>query len=341
MRSVNDERGAIAVTVAFLMVALIGFAALAIDIGALYQERQTLQNGADAGALAVAKDCAGGDCGSFTSTARDYADANADDGRSNAAVCGNGPGLSPGCAPPRPLPTGALGHVQVTTSTYEVSSPDNPTEVNFNFAPVFDLVAPGDHDGQTMRARAVAAWGPPRSATTLPLTFSRCEFEEHVPPLKTPPFNPAEEVVISFHGSPIAGDCLPSNSSGQRLPGGFGWLDPGGDCVVDATVGAFTPSEPGNDEPGCVDMDELRGTTVLLPIYDLEQGNGATGRYRIYGFAAFYLTGYRWQGRGFGGLCPGVGRSATCIRGHFTSLTTTGPVFGGPDLGVNIVKLVG
>src|ERR1043165_3858879 len=54
------ERGAVAVTVAILLGGgvLLGFAALVVDVGQLYAEREELQSGADAAALAVAKACA-------------------------------------------------------------------------------------------------------------------------------------------------------------------------------------------------------------------------------------------------------------------------------------------
>jgi len=48
------EEGAVLVLVAILCVVLLGFAALAVDIGYLYVIRNELQNGADAGALAGA-----------------------------------------------------------------------------------------------------------------------------------------------------------------------------------------------------------------------------------------------------------------------------------------------
>ena len=91
MRIVKNERGAVSLFVALLIIPLVGFAALAIDVSSLYQERRTLQNGADSGALAVAKDCAGAGCGAFTAKANNYADLNADDGNHNIdEVCGTG-----------------------------------------------------------------------------------------------------------------------------------------------------------------------------------------------------------------------------------------------------------
>lgn len=48
----RDNRGVVAIMAALLLVAVVGFAALVIDLGWLYVVRSELQNGADAGALA-------------------------------------------------------------------------------------------------------------------------------------------------------------------------------------------------------------------------------------------------------------------------------------------------
>lgn len=50
-----DQKGAVLVLVAILLIVFVGMAALAIDIGHLYLVRNELQNAADAGALAGAK----------------------------------------------------------------------------------------------------------------------------------------------------------------------------------------------------------------------------------------------------------------------------------------------
>jgi hypothetical protein len=54
LKTVQNRRGATAVIVAICLVMLIGFAALAIDVGFLYSTRNELQNVADAAALAGA-----------------------------------------------------------------------------------------------------------------------------------------------------------------------------------------------------------------------------------------------------------------------------------------------
>ena len=68
-RVVGAVVGAVAIMVALLAVVIFGIAAYVIDISALYQERRELQNGADAAALAIARDCAMGDCGDDYATA--------------------------------------------------------------------------------------------------------------------------------------------------------------------------------------------------------------------------------------------------------------------------------
>ncbi len=54
MNSLKENRGAVLVLVAILMTTILGFTALAIDIGNLVMVRNQLQNAADAGALAGA-----------------------------------------------------------------------------------------------------------------------------------------------------------------------------------------------------------------------------------------------------------------------------------------------
>ena len=270
--------------------------ALVIDVAALYQERRELQSGADAGALAVAKDCAtavGSACpASITTTAQSYADANADDGRSNVdSICGNLPGLAV-CTNPPTVPTGAR-YVRVTTST--VDGANGRTEVSFGLARALGMT------GERVHASAVAAWGPIGGATTIPLTFSLCEFNAATNNGTTfasgPPWVGVERYVY-FHGTNAATSC-PAGPSGGDLPGGFGWLD-NVDCEVDIDAGDWVDDDPGNDVPNdCRDhVVEWRDKVLLLPIYSQTNGlNGNNGSYRIAGFAAIHITGYRFPGQ--------------------------------------------
>jgi Flp pilus assembly protein TadG len=86
MQRLRDDRGAVGVVVALLMVPLLGFAAITVDVSAMYAERQQLQTGADAGALAVAQDCGRGACGSPGQTAQRLATSNLTNAASTATV---------------------------------------------------------------------------------------------------------------------------------------------------------------------------------------------------------------------------------------------------------------
>ena len=86
MQRLKDERGAVAVMVALLIIPLIAFAAIAIDVAAMWSERQQLQTAADAGALAIAQDCARGTCGTPAQTAQSLALANVDGEQTTGTV---------------------------------------------------------------------------------------------------------------------------------------------------------------------------------------------------------------------------------------------------------------
>ncbi|CAM2343135.1 pilus assembly protein TadG-related protein [Burkholderia vietnamiensis] len=74
----QNEKGAVAITVALLMTVLLGAAALAIDVGYLFVVRNELQNAADAAALAGAP-CIypRAECGNLTTALPDWATAQA------------------------------------------------------------------------------------------------------------------------------------------------------------------------------------------------------------------------------------------------------------------------
>ena len=58
-RTFADDSGATAVLFAVMIVVLLGLGAFAIDAGALYSERRSLQGAADAGALAGVQELPG------------------------------------------------------------------------------------------------------------------------------------------------------------------------------------------------------------------------------------------------------------------------------------------
>ncbi len=351
MRRVKGDDGAVAVMVAILAVALFGFGALVIDVGALYAERRELQNGADAGAFAVAQACAGGDCGSFTTDADAFADDNSLDAASRipaGGVCGTeSVGLPPCVSPPTGL--AGSGYVRVTARTEE---PDGTTVVPPFLAGVLD---PDNDGGQDIGASATVIWGPPTlKEADLALTFSTCEYNrltkgaDGKTVFATEPYDPALERVIYFHDTTEAGSC-PGGPSGADLPGGFGWLSSDADCS--ATI----EDEYADDKTGASATNDCKaalqanlGKTVVIPVFDEVNGlSGTNGEYHITTAVGFVLTGWRFPGtRQASATLPKTpnpcASSQTCLSGYFVKVTApdSGPVGDGPDMGVRVTQLV-
>lgn len=346
MRQRNrNEEGMTLLLVAFTLFSLMLMAALVVDVGAMVQERRTLQNGADAAALGVAADCAKGACGSYTATAGSYANSNADDGTSSVEeVCGVSP--MPACSNPPAVASG-VGYVRVTLMTRET---DGSNKVPFTFANFVGM------SGATMHRQAIAAWGGPSSLTSqLPLTFSLCEFNKYTSngtvfagPGPYPPW-PTERTIY-FHNTTQAPSCA-QGPSGADLPGGFGWLQTTTGCQTPSTAGGWVNDSTGRSVPTSCSpaaMKSMIGKVVYIPVYDDTNGlTGSNGQYHIRGFAAFYLTGYSINGQykenSLISNKPPCGGSDSCISGFFVTgqLTTSTGTIGGPSMGVTVVKMIG
>ena len=80
---------------------------------------------------------------------------------------------------------------------------------------------------------------------------------------------------------------------------------------------------------------------MLLPIFDQANESGSHATYRVYGYAAFVITGYHFGGHdSWNRPCNG---SERCIRGYFTRFVASPDTFdlgaSAPNLGTSIVKL--
>ena len=314
MQRLTNERGAVGVVAALLMVPLIGFAAIAIDVSAMYAERQQLQTGADAGALAIAQDCGRGACGSTGQTAQTFATSNLNKASSTATVT-------------------SLTASQVTVHNAGVKQ--------HWFAPVL-----GADPSSTITASTTAGWGSPTGGTAvLPLAFSLCEWRKQTGGGMPSGTTPTTIYLTKSSESDVATpDC--TGPSGNLVPGGFGWLTTNaGTCLTSSAIGGILASDPGNSVPSsCTDsvISGSLGKTVLLPIFDAYAGTGSNATYRMYGYAAFRLTGYRFGGQNNSNPAPCNGNQR-CIRGYFTKFVDISEAFtygtGGPQLGASIVRL--
>ena len=311
----HDESGAVAIVLAVAMVALIGATALTLDVGALYAERQQLQNGADAAAIAIAQDCATGSCGSPSATAQTLANSNANDAAANVnTVTFPSPGV-----------------VQVTAKTRVAGT--NAGSLALSFAPVLGITT------RSVAASANASWGSPASGPAiLPLAFAPCNF------LLSGPTQ-----VISMHGDSGGTPCTSVSPSGQILPGGFGWLnDPGNNCAANVSIATNAPlsGSTGSSLPGACAavLTAHANKTILLPVYSDLGGTGSGGWYVIRGWAAFQLLGWNFPGNKYNNTIYAVAKcSGSCkgLIGKFVNLVSLDDRFtlGGPNLGAAVVTL--
>ena len=358
----RDDEGVVAVLVAvFTVPVLFGLGALVIDVGSLYAEKRQLQNGADAAAYAVASGCvrslAG--CLSATSTAQGRANNNADDATSTVdEVCGSvGPGSTvlntcgaTRCpqTPAATLPPNGTTFVRVTTSTRTASG-----------ATVMPPLLSGalGFTGSRVCAEATVSWGAPAGVTTVPLTFSQCEFSRLVPTgIPADPGNGTTQVL--FHDGNSSDACSASRSNADA-PGAFGFLSPDGSasCLV-TVVNGKVPTSTGNAVPNpCTDTfnnakqtdafpNRLANTTVLIPIFTSATGTGSNVEYTISGYAAFFITAWNFNGQNYypqKPATPPCKGSQTCIAGYFQRYVSLDAVLGtGPALyGLAVTKLTG
>ena len=125
------------------------------------------------------------------------------------------------------------------------------------------------------------------------------------------------------------------------LSGGFGWLDDES-CVATISEDLWVAAKPGNGPPRDCNPSDLLDQTLLLPIYDdvTEPGGAGFNRqcsvgpdgkcYRIAGFAAFHVTGFRFPGNQSWRQNAPCSSPDTCLGGYFTEFLFPGEV-GEPD----------
>ncbi|WP_427129809.1 pilus assembly protein TadG-related protein [Pseudarthrobacter sp. S9] len=332
----DGERGAISVLVAILMVTLLGFTALAVDVGMLYAERTQLRNGADAAAFAIAQKCARNvtdpDCATTSTLARSLANNNAGDGASSVQSL---------------VLDKAAGTVKVTAGAQEAGKA--PNRVSLFFARAL-----GFNDAE-VTAGATVQWGRPVAGPMpFPLTFSVCQVKDHV--------NGALQLLQS-HGDDANPDCM-YGPDGAAVPGGFGWLTGSpGVCggLININAGDASNS-PGNSYPSICDSvllqwaaDITAGKDViaLLPVFNRVTGTGNGASYKLVSFAAFKVKGWNFSGNNnlphsFQNKPPDVAASVKCdnncrgIIGSFVQYVSlaSGYILGtADDYGAEIVRL--
>ncbi|MBM7861663.1 TadE/TadG family type IV pilus assembly protein [Lentzea nigeriaca] len=355
----TDDRGALGVLIAILLGfgVLLGMGAIVIDVGSIYQERAELQNGADAGALAVAQGCAKGKSTCLPNGANPYANNNAkDDVSAVDKVCGSdGFGVLSSCSASTGAITDCPAKPASGTKYVDVHTSTQTSGGGTLLPPWFarTLAGNGSYDGTQVKACSRAAWGPPKTATTIALTISWCEWSTATSggtvfgptPPTTPPLSAHR--VLKLHTT--SGTGCPGGPSGSDGPGEFGWVDEAdNDCSVlinNNTYSSDTGASAGKDCKTALQASWSSRTPVWLPIYTNVAGTGTGGTYTLSGFAGFVITGYWLPGASQKDWLTGKNEctgSDKCIAGYFVQglIPSTGTI-GGPDLGARIVQLTG
>lgn len=303
----GKERGATTVLVAILLVALMGFSALAVDVGAMYAEKAQLQNGADSAALAIANRCAKGSCGDSTATGSFFANNNANDGTSGANVT---------------FPS--ANTVRVVTKAREKGSASDGFSLFFARVMGFNTTQ--------INATAEAKWGSPSGASTLPWTVSECVFEKYLSPTQLADL----KATGNFTGDPIPTHILMRYDENAPAypgcaaqngyePGGFGWLKTTSGCSTDISVGSTVQGQTGNTFPTASECNALLATIMdqpaLIPLFSSATGNGSNATYTLVGFAAFQVTGYKFGGPSvtqLDPLAPSCTGNCRGLQGYFS-----------------------
>lgn len=356
----RDESGAIAVLVGILIGGgvLFGLGAIVVDAGQLYAERAQLQNGADAGALAVAKSCAKGTCAPGTATS--YADANSTDGVSavnlvcGSATLGSCPATTGKMTDCPAAPAAGTNYVDVHTSTLTTSG-------STLLPPAFarTLLGNQSYSGSTVHACAQAEWGPPSAAGGVAMTFSACEWDQATnngtlfaqpppyPPNALP--SPSLDQVLHLHSGTSSTTGCATEPAGADGPGLFGWTnDPTNTCttpIINGTFGGNTGTSVSSACQIALSADQANRTLIFIPVYVALSGTGSNGTYTLKGFAAFVITGYHMPSFSASDWlnpannCKG---SDFCINGYFTQglIPSIGSI-GGNNLGADIIELTG
>lgn len=310
----TSEQGAVSVIVAIMLVALLGCAAIAVDVSMMYAERTQLHNGADAAALAIAQKCAkstsDADCTSTSSLAAGLANRNANDSLTNLKSVAIDP---------------TARTVAVTAGSQEAGK--TPNQVSLFFARALGI------SSAEVNASGSAQWGTPsKGPAILPLAIAYCKLD------------------IPAGGTTGNVQVLEQSVNGcGGLPGGFGWITTSGTkCSITMTAGQSSnsgiwfASDPGASAPTictAADFSQMNDQTVLLPLYDLATGTGSSGKYYVKGFAAFHVTGYHFAAINWS---TGGNVQNKTIRGYFVKFVSLAQAFelgSVPNYGASIVRL--
>jgi len=176
----------------------------------------------------------------------------------------------------------------------------------------------------------------------LPITFSWCEWQQ-----QTGGGMPSGTTVRTIYFTKTSNTTGCTGPSNNIVPGGFAYLDTDpGKCGAFTRLGGRWTSSTGNSVPSpcsTTDFSKWVGQTVLLPLFEESGDTGSNAWYRVYGYAAFKLTGYSLGGQFNTSPKPCSGNER-CLSGYFTRFVELSDAWNysadAPHMGAWILRLI-
>ena len=302
----QDERGQAMVLTVFFTMALLGMAALVLDVGSWFRAHRNLQATADAAALAGAQ-ALPDDAGQASSLASQYASKNA---------------------------TGLTG-MTVDFSSEFVSSDTIKVRVTKPapgfFSKLFGVDTVTEHASATARTAGMA-----KALYVAPIVVN--QLHPMLAGSGCPCFGPTNQTTIpvSSTGAPgafgllnLAGGATGTTGASELAD----WIENGFDKYLD--LGGYY-SDPGVKFNSSQIQDAMKarlGGEMLFPVYDTLKSQGSNAEYHIIGWVGFHVDAVEAQG------------TSGTITGYFTKVIWTGIQAstaggGGPNFGARSVQLV-
>ncbi len=290
----RQEDGAVAVMVALMTTMLIGIMAFVTDFGMAYANKAAVQNGADAAALAVARQVTS--TASPTINCTGLALASAADPSLRALAeqyfANNSPRggtLAPGTAG-LSFSCTSVGFTVAVTGTQ-----DSPA--------FFGQIYGASKIPITQSAKAVV--GPAKEVTGL-RPFAVCQMDASL--MSATGLN----YTISFDNADAGCGYAPGNWGILDFDGGSNptgdtadWILNGYSGSVSTASPSYIDGDPGAPGPGALDseMDAILGIDITLPVFDDVTGSGNNTKFRITGFVTATMCGWKFNNKSGHAAC--------------------------------------
>jgi Flp pilus assembly protein TadG len=302
----RDERGQAMVLTVFFAMALLGMAALVLDVGAWFRAHRNLQATADAAALAGAQ-ALPTDTGQANALASQYANKN------QANLAGMSVDFSSDISSNDTIKV----HVQKPAEGF--------------FSKIFGIDSVDEGASATARVAGMksALYVAPIVVNKKHPMLNNCGGPCYGP-------NYSTTIPVAATGAPGAFGLVNLAPSSQGTTGASQlaeWIENGFDKYLDIGGYASDPGVKFNSNTIQDAMDVRLNTEMLFPVYDTLTGQGSNAQYHIIGWVGFYIQGVDPQG------------NTGHVTGYFTKVIWTGiqastAAGGGPNFGARSVQLI-